>query len=246
MPSHYDYDLIRDYLHGLVDQRTARDLGELIEKDETARSIAQGIIFLEKNFRNEQEVDEYLLNFRVRQEALIAKLNARPPGLPLWLKIAASVLIVTAAALLVRLNATSPDVLALVADELADPYPVSGIVRGDVVKGSFEMGLDQYAAGNYALALQHFNQSAVASDPATLYFYKGLSCLYTGKPAEAAKLFDSGVIAESRYVQQARWNRALALIQSGEFDDARTVLSEIIAIDGHYKHQEAEAMLDAF
>ena len=74
MKSKYDYDIIRDYLHGLVDQETARRIRELIRHDEVARNIAAGILQLEHDFNgDEHEIESYIEELRQKHEDLAAR-----------------------------------------------------------------------------------------------------------------------------------------------------------------------------
>lgn len=247
MPSHYDYDLIRDYLHGLVDGQTAREIGALIERDETARSIAQGILYLEKNLGSQEEVEMYLSNFHERQQALITRVHTRP-RVALWLKVAASLLVIAAVVAGVRMNSTTPDVIALASAALETPYPVSGIVRNDAVRTTLQKGLEAYGAGDFHSAIAFFEAAAVEphDDPATLAFYHGLSHLYTGNFNKSIDLLEQEVISESRYSTQAQWYRALALIRQNDLEAAKTILTDIAADRAHYKNQEAGTLLSAF
>lgn len=249
MPSHYDYDLIRDYLHGLVDRQTAREIAALIERDETARSIAQGILYLEKNLGSQEAVEMYLANFHERQQALITRVNNRP-RVALWLKIAASLLLVVAVIAVIRMNTVTPaaDAIALASAALETPYPVSGIVRHDAAHTALERGLEAYSAGDFHKAIAAFETAAGEphDDPATLEFYRGLSHLYTGNFQRAVALLNQHVISESRYSSQAQWYRALALIRQNDFGAAKTILMHIAADNRHYKNQEARTLLSAF
>ncbi len=241
MPSHYDYDLIRDYLHGLVDQHTARDIRELIQTDETARSIAEGILYLEKNFGNEREVEEYLDNFHHRQQTLIA--STTPRRLPLWLKIAASVLIVATVGSILILNLSTTDPIALIERELAEPYPASSIVRGDNEISSLQLALELYSKENYREALKVFNEAPDARRDATWKFYQALSFLYVHEYGSAVQLLVSNDVAKSRFATQAQWYAALALIKSGQVEAARSILTEISSDNRHYKNREAIDLL---
>jgi tetratricopeptide (TPR) repeat protein len=243
MRGQYDYDLIRDYLHGLVDQHTAREMADLIATDETARSIAQGILFLERNFTSEAEAESYLEQFRQKQLSVVEAQTARRNAPPLWLKIAASVLVLAIIAFVVRFN-SSKNALAIADDELSQPYPVPNITRGNTDPSTFEIGLHYYATRKYRQALKYFEQASPnTSDAATLAFYKGLSQLYQGDYTDARESFQNEALSKSRYVEQARWFSALTLIKAGDTQQARKVLDEISKDPSHYRHQVARDLL---
>ena len=247
MPSPYDYDLIRDYLHGLVDRNSATEIAELIAKDETARSIAEGILLLEKNFQNDRDIESYLENFRQAQLKTIQSFatDGRRKRI-LWLKIAASLIFVSLIGVVFRQMRTSPDAIAIVDSELSRPYAVSNFVRSTGETTPFELGLERYAAQDYPEALRYFKLAAGGTaDLATLTFYEALSQLYSGNYEEAIGLFQTEIIKKSRYIQQARWHLALAAIKGGDRRVAKETLSAISEDENHYKHEKAREIYDA-
>ena len=246
MPSPYDYDLIRDYLHGLVDKNSASEIAELIAKDETARSIAEGILLLEKNFENDGDIESYLENFRQAQLKTIQSFAAggRTKRI-LWLKVAASLIFVTLIGVVFRQMGTTPDAIAIVDGELSRPYAVSNLVRSTGETTPFELGIEQYAAGDYPEALRYFRLAAGGTgDLATLTFYEALSQLYSGNYEEAIGLFQTEVIKKSRYVQQAQWHLALAAIKGEEHQIAKETLAAISNDERHYKQGKAREIYE--
>lgn len=241
MPSQFDYDLIRDYLHGLVDKNSANEIAELIATDETARSIAEGILFLEKDFQNEAEIEKYLENFRqVQLRTIQGRFDLRKKRGILWLKVAATLILVALIGYVLQIDTGSPGAIALVDAELSNPYAVSNIVRSPGETTPFELGLENYASRNYAAALQHFERASGSTDDlATLTFYEALSHLYSRHYDHAIRLFQSKVIADSRYAQQSRWHLALAAIKAGNDALAKSTLDVIVGSDRHYKHEAA-------
>ena len=200
MPSQYDYDLIRDYLHGLVDRNSASEIAELIAKDETARSIAEGILLLEKNFQNDRDIESYLENFRQTQLKTIQSFASEGRRTRvLWLKVAASLILVALIGLVFRVTRTSTDGIALVDDELSHRYAVSNLVRSPGETTPFEVALERYSAGDYSEALRNFKLAAGGTeDLATLTFYEGLSHLYSGNYQESMLLLQTEVIRKNR------------------------------------------------
>ena len=247
MPSQYDYDLIRDYLHGLVDRNSASEIADLIAKDETARSIAEGILLLEKNFQNDRDIESYLENFRQTQLKTIQSFatDGRRTRI-LWLKVAASLILVALIGFVFRLTRTSADAIAIVDDELSHRYAVSNLVRSSGETTPLELGLEYYAAQEYQEALRYFKRAAGGTgDLATLTFYEALSQLYSGNYQEAIRLLQTEVIKKSRYIQQARWHLALAAIKGGDHQVAKETLSAISQDQLHYKHGKAREIYEA-
>src|SRR5687767_12523012 len=130
MESRYDYDIIRDYLHGLVSREKAHEIGELIRTDDVARDIAEGILLMEKEFlENDTDIENYLEDFRQTQLRAIqtgALVIAERKVRNQWLKIAAAVLLLVVVFFSIRQITSQPDLLTLIDEELAEPYPVSG------------------------------------------------------------------------------------------------------------------------
>ena len=246
MKSQYDYEIIRDYLHGLTDGKTSREVGELIKRDETARSIAEGILLLEEEFKgNEEDVELYLDKFYQAQLNVIHK-QIQPVRITqkLWFRIAASVLVLVIAGFTVRMLITRPDVESLIAQELSKPYPVSNLVRSEGSQTTEDRAYESYASGKYLEAAQYFSQTnGEARDVASATFYQAMSNLYVGGYPRAIQLFESPIISESRYVEQARWYQSLALLRSHNKTKAVEILRSIRANPQHFKYEDAGELL---
>jgi tetratricopeptide (TPR) repeat protein len=244
MKSQYDYELIRDYIFGLTDAQTTREIGELIRQDEIARTIAEGILRLEKNFEgNEDDVNAYLDTFLQSQLQTIQKQTGDTHRRRIWLRVAASVLLVAIAGYVITIM-LRPSADTLIAQELSQPYAVSNLVRSDGNTSDEERGYAAYTNGNYVEAMGHFGK-ATAVDPksGSIAFYFALSNLYAGRYQDAVTLFESKSIAESRYEQQARWYKGIALIRSGNKEKAREIFQSVAEDDGHFKRAEAQQLL---
>jgi tetratricopeptide (TPR) repeat protein len=245
MKSKYDYEIIHDYLHGLVDNKTAGEIGDLIKTDETARSIAEGIVRLEKEFKgNDAEVDKYLEDFRIKQLRLMhPKASGSSVTKKAWFGIAASFLLLIGALAVIRLMTASPDLQTLISKELNQPYPLSNLVRGEG-DGVSEKAYQLYSQGDFINASIYFEQASVdAKDNASVAFYNALCYLYAGKYEKAIALFGSDGIAESRYSQQAEWYLALALLKSGNKGAATEIISPIAKDQQYFKNKEALQLL---
>src|SRR5688572_19447014 len=149
MKSQYDYELIRDYLHGLADSKTAREIGDLIKRDEIARSIAEGILRLDENFQgNEEAVESYLEKIYQSQLNTIHK-HTQPAGILQrnWMRIAASLLILIAAGVAIWIQFSKPGAEWLIAQELSVPYPASNLFRSETAPTIEDKGYVAYEAG---------------------------------------------------------------------------------------------------
>lgn len=246
MKSKYNYELIHDYLHGLLDSNTSKEMGELIMSDETARSIAEGIIRMEKEFSGDEvALNAYLENFQQRQLALVGQSKETKPIIKTaWFRMAASLLLLISVGAVVRLMVATPDLQTLVNNELAEPYPLSNLVRGESDGSAKEKAFQLYAQGDFTNATIYFEQASTSEkENATVVFYNALSYLYQENFAKANALLKSDVIAGSRYSKQAEWYRALALIQSGNLDEGKVALTSIADQVGHFKHEAANRLL---
>lgn len=250
METRYDYDIIRDYLHGLVDQEKAREVGDLIRNDEIARDIAEGILRLEREFDdNEHDLETYLENFRIAQLKKIRELEVKTSANKkrnLWLKIAAACALLLITTFAVQRMTTKPEPLALINNELTLPYPVSTTFRGTENGADYRTALELYRNKKYVQASLYFEKAAkTESDLATVTFYDALSALYSGHYNRAITLLESRAVSVSRYSQQARWYLSLACIKADKTEKGIELLRHMSNAPHHYKHDSAVQLLEA-
>jgi hypothetical protein len=242
MKSKYDYEVIRDYLHGVVDQHTARQIRELIRTDDVARNIAAGILQLEHEFNgNEQEIEAYIESLRQKQLDLI-KEKAKTKSVSFgWMKLAAAILAIAVAGAAVWLmffkSSGNNDLLA---QELSEPYPLSTLERGE---SDINAGFEFYLRGDYQKAIEAFGNT---SDDVSVVFYNGLSNLYLGNNERAITLLGTSSLRESRYQEQAGWFYSLALMRAGRVNEAKQALEKIAGNPDHYKSDAARRLLSSF
>jgi hypothetical protein len=238
MKGKYDYDIIRDYLHGLVDQETAIRIRELIRTDDVARNIAAGILQMEHEFHGEEhEIESYIETLRQKQLNLVREQGKqRQMSFP-WIKLAAAILIIAVSGFVLWLTVFRSNDNNLLAAELNKPYPLATLDRGSPAEGAFEA----YVKGDYKNAIASFDS---ISNDVSVTFYNGLSHLYEGKYNEAITLLRTNTLEASRYREQASWFEALALIKSGRNDEAKDSLKKIGADASHYKSKAARQLLE--
>ena len=235
--SKYDYDIIRDYLHGLVDRETARRMRDLIRTDDVARSIAAGILQLEHEFNgDDHQVESYIEELRQRQLTLIEAETKEEVSSRGWIKLAAAILILAVSSAVLWLTVFRDNV-NLVDQELKEPYALAVVDRGSPTESGFKF----YAEGDYKRAIISFDS---ISNDVTATFYNGLSHLYTGEYDDAIVLLGTSTLKASRYRDQASWYRALAKIKVGKKGEAKKSLEGIGKDPKHYKHAEARQLLD--
>jgi hypothetical protein len=248
MSSKYDYDIISDYLHGLTDKKTSLEISELIKTDEVARTIAEGIVRLNKEFKDDDVSHEsYFADFRKKQLEVISQ-HAKPKReiVNFSLRIAAALLLLIAAGAVIRILVSEPDYQQIVDKELSQPYSASTVVRSESDESSKEKAFQLYTQGEFAKASAYF-ELATADDKenASIVFYHALSQIYVEHYEEAITLLKADVIPGSRYAQQAEWFQALALLKSGNKGEAKEVLTNIRKNSQHYKLSEAQELLNA-
>ncbi len=237
MKSKYDYELIRDYLDGLLDKDAADKVHELLRTDEVARNIAAGILHLDHEFKgDEHALEAYLEALRLKQLHKIEKTSAFSLS---GLKIAAALLLLlTSAAVLWLLLSRGNSVLE---QELSTPYPMATATRESQNESEASTAFGHYAAGRYEQAIIAFGS---ADKNPEVIFYTGLSQLYSNHTSEAVATFDSPSLKTSRYREQASWFHALALIKDKRIPEARQNLEAIRADTSHYKSETAAALLE--
>jgi hypothetical protein len=238
MKSKYDYDTIRDYLHGLLDQETAGKIRELIRTDEVARNIAAGILQLEHEFNgDEHQIEAYIEALRQKQLKRIKEHRPTKVVSFGWVKLAAAILIIAVAGAAVWLMLSKgPTDNDLLAQELVEPYPLM-IERG---QSDVEAGYKFYLRGEFKKAAEPFGGT---SEDVTVVFYSGLSNLYAGDYEKAALLLNNDLLKTSRYEQQASWFCALALVKAGKMGEAKAGLEKIAGNSDHYKSGAAQQLL---
>jgi tetratricopeptide (TPR) repeat protein len=247
MNSKYDYDLIRDYLHGVLDKKTAGEIGALIQEDETAHSIALGIIQLDKEFSQEEDAEKYLEEFRQKQMKIIgtALRQSKTSAIPLF-KMAAAILLLITVGFTIRWM-MMPSLSSLVERELSEAYPEPTLARGEQALSTLEAAYQLYSQKEYAAAAIQF-QKIWQQDPEqkSALFYSGLSSMYAGNYQQALTLLKSDAMMDSRFEQQAKWYQALGLIKLGDHTAAKKILEMIASDKNHFKTLEAKKLLRKF
>lgn len=236
--TNYNYELIKDYLNGILDSETSKNISELIAKDETAKGIARGILHLEDRFGSDSDIDRYLDSMLDKNHMLIEdKIRSSKPFN--ILKIAASVAIISVSTILVY-SFMQPDLSELLEDELAQPYDGSLILRDAESLTNFDRATAMYIDGEYIQAYELLK--AENSPQAT--FYRGLSLLYAGNAGDAAIEFEKDELAQTRFTEQGRWYLAIAYLKMSQSDNATEIFEEIVTQESHFKQKEAQKLLD--
>lgn len=161
-----------------------------------------------------------------------------------WRIAAAIVFLVVAAGLLWQLfNSATPQ--ELYAEHIS--FPSVPEVRGKAQKDSlaWERAIQAYKKKDFQQSvelLEPFSTSDTFSYRSFASFYQGLAYLQIEQPQEAIQRFQQ-VERPGLYTEQVDWYIALAYLQAGDEEGARTALQKILDQQGHYKAKEAEKVL---
>ena len=111
-------------------------------------------------------------------------------------------------------------------------------------KATLEKAMAYYKAKNYTMTLSEFNV-ILKKHPKEVnaLFYGGLSYYHLNKNNEALNKFNKVLNnKKTEFNQEAKWYKALTLIELKQIDNAKKQLQQIIAANGFYK-TKAEAKL---
>ncbi len=165
----------------------------------------------------------------------------------LWIKIAASLLILVSIAVALLFQFWHTNNSGELFAEYFSPYPNIVLKRNLVQEHqnkSFVTAMDHYNKGEFRSATQYFEKSGqveVLSD--TALFYYGNASLATGNAKQAIVLFgplltDSG----SRFFRQAEWYYALAYLSADKPEQCLQQLKKLIDEDTHHKTEALELL----
>jgi len=118
--------------------------------------------------------------------------------------------------------------------------------RSATDKTPFERFQRLYWEGRYSEALTAYETlEPVLQDNDNMLFLKANLLLATGKTNESLALFEQIIRQErSRYLEEARWYRAMCYVKKGDWPAAKKQLSNIAASKGASHRKEAEQVLE--
>ncbi|MEL7146612.1 MAG: hypothetical protein AAFO69_09615 [Bacteroidota bacterium] len=148
---------------------------------------------------------------------------------------AASLLILLVAAYLTGWFQSS-DHLAF--EQLYKPYP-NVMQQRNIAQSKIDEAFVNYSTGNFAAALEDFQQVTSSND--TVIFYSAICSLSLGDPDKAIALLDSLYGVSSGFREQVNWYIALAYYKKEEYTPARRYLETIAS--GEYKYEESRTLL---
>jgi hypothetical protein len=233
---------IQEYLDGNLSGPELSAFEQLMQNDHNLAAEVKSLRQMEHNLRGlgyqelKSEVSQWESDYKTR-----SKKSQRHT----YLAIAASLAIFT----LVGYFAfyTSVDTNDLYAIYYS-PYPDMIISRGEVTGSEQQLtfGMQAYNDKNYVAASTLIEgYLAQGGSNKSAYLYLAISQLETGSFDKAEGNFK--IAAEDpNFVQQSDWYRALLYLKQDRLELARTTLKEIAGNDNHYKHKDAESLLNRF
>lgn len=239
MDTKYNYELIEDYLNGLLSEEASKKISALIETDALARDIANGILLLKNKFKTDEATEEYLNERLAIQNNLITQNNRKSLS---WLKVAATIVLVLVSGLVIYNITANQNGQELVAQALEVPYPMIAVSRGDDTNDDLNEAISAYESRNFAKAAASY---AKLEQSTTIKFYLGLSYLYNDNFDEAIAKLSDRALQESRFSDQCEWYLALAYFKAGEAQKSKAILHGIANNDKHYVNQEARDLLNS-
>ena len=163
----------------------------------------------------------------------------------LWIKIAASLLILATIAVALLFQTRHTNNSGELFAEYFSPYPNIVLERNLVQEHqnkSFITAMDYYDKGEFGSATQYFEktrQAEVLSD--TALFYYGNVSLATGNAKQAIVLFEQLLTdSNSQFSGQAEWYLALAYLSADKPEQCLQQLKKIIDEDTHHKTEAQE------
>lgn len=253
-PLHENYELLADYVDGLLDERARAALEVKLRTSEEARAVVAGIrYFYASEGTDRAALEQYLDAQQARMEASWNQWKQGEVPLVRPLRRRVSWMAAAVLALLLMLGGIAWWVWEsqqwtpnhLVAMHLAEPYRLPLTLRGDAPAGgdAKQRAYEAYANGAYqqaAEALQDLPARTAFDD-----FALGLSFLYAEDYDLAAPQLEEVIGRDPRLEEQARWLAALARLRQGDREAARTHLAYIVRRPVHYRRKAAVQLLDS-
>ena len=240
MKTSYNFELIKDYIDGLLDSKTANEIKHTLATDETARTIAKGILIMNERFKDDHEAEQYLDHLHEKNQNLIQeKIKDARSTKSSWIKVAAAVVILASTSIVYFSLSDRSSLDGLLLSELESPYRISTTLRNASTEKA-NQGYAAYNIGDYENALVMLKDVKSAQ----AIYVKGLSHLYRAEyPLAIEEFLDEGLV-KSRFEEQSRWYLAVAYLKIRDMEKSREVLQFIVAKANHYKKREAEKLLD--
>lgn len=238
----YTEELLIDYVEGLLTSEQRIKLESILEQDEYARSMVDGIRLWFQKHGDDREGLEAWLDAEMpskNQQPLHRKKGRVLPMRQVITWVAAAILLIAIVPTWFMLR--SPDYSELLADYSQSTYEYPHAVRDS--EAASDQAFASYDDGDYQLAAILFEES-LKQDPENdlLKFMLGLSFFNSGEFKSGSQYLVEVAQSESRFAQQASWYYALACLQLEDYKEGTRVLQEIVRLET-YRYEEAQLLL---
>lgn len=238
-------ELLLDYLDGILDLENTHRIRKEIEESEELKSIVDGIVHLKEleEYDNEQ-ILEYIqkLQSGFKEEKTISKLI--PNTKFIWLKIAASLLLVVTAWFVLQNIFSTTTMSDFVDVQLSEIYPAPELFRDK--NSDWTLVHKYYNEGEYNFAATELSKIKTSDpDDKAADFYLGLCYLYDNKTDRAIEYLQSVSTSTSRLSNNAKWFLSLAYLKTRNEPMAKSILTAVIDAKS-YKHEEAQKLIELF
>ena len=249
------FELLADYVDGLLDHQSSSRIAMLEAKSEETAMVIAGIRHYYSLHGDDREgLEAYLdgLTITFKETVKNARNSSFYTNRPIF-RIAAVLLVLVASIAAFYLSRpASGGSDTLIQSYLSDPYRVPSIDRDNGVVLDTQKAYMAYSLEDYDSAINILEGVAVSDTASDLdLMVLGLSYLYKGKalgqPEPKAINMLSRVVEGNNplIVQQGRWFLALALLQNDDQERAIGYLDGIVGSEKHFKKQEAQQLLSS-
>ena len=115
------------------------------------------------------------------------------------------------------------------------------------IDDQLQKGLENYNNSNYQIAIEQYKIVLQSEkNNLTALYYLGLCYMELEDTKNAIQHFDKVLdIADNKYLEDAEWYKALALVKRNKVNQAKSLLQQILEKEGKYL-KEATKLLDSF
>ncbi len=245
-------ELLLDYLDGILDEDSTRQIEYAIDESDELKSIVEGIrVYYEEEGKDRAKLEVYADQIRGKFYSSTTNDSEHNSGFQktpaFWFRTAAAIGLFLIAGTVLLYNTLSIDVEQLVSHHIQDHYDAPLTFRGDNDPNQLMWSdiVDSYLKKDFELSLVKLEKLPDYDDRRLpVDFYTGLCNLYKKganyeKAIESLKLVSD---SEHRLNEKAEWYLALAYYQNSEEVKAKALLQKITE-KNFYKRKEAKKLL---
>jgi hypothetical protein len=108
---------------------------------------------------------------------------------------------------------------------------------------TLQKGVKQYFDGDYAASLANLSDLDLKyEDNPSVLFYSGLSYIGLERYTKAIEIFEPYITGQSLYLPEAKWYLSLCYLKTGQIENARVLLAELLVYEGIYKENAQDLL----